>query len=266
MKNKKQRLALKLVGGVAGALLLCWAGLRRRPSNLPFPEVERQDYETLDLPPDLPEPVRRYLRVALGESIPQIETLSVYGRAEANFGFWVPLRYRLVHHAGHAFERYMEVTWFGLPILKAIDRYFQGKGKTGPLGHEAVGPAVDQGANMILWAEGPLMPSIWASECLRWESIDETTARLVFPFGDETDELTVSFDPKTGLVSSIKALRFREPDGDKEPWRVDFLSWHTKDGVTLPTRIAVVWELQGEAWSYWDIEKVYWNRDVSDRL
>ena len=117
----------------------------------------------------------------------------------------------------------MEITWFGLPVLRAIDRYVDGAGMTGPLGKAATGPAVDQGANMILWAEAPLMPSLWITDRrLRWEAIDNTTARLIFPFGDGEDELMVHFDPESGLVARMTALRYRdEVSGKTDPLHED---------------------------------------------
>lgn len=256
-----------VAGGVAVLAGVGWAGLQVSPPNLPLPNDAPRDLGTVDIPARLPAPVRRYFQVALGDQAPRIESLVVCGRARANFGLWLPLRYRLVHRPGHAFERYMEVTWFGLPVLKAIDRYVDGVGMTGPIGHEATGPAVDQGANMILWAEAPLMPTLWlAGSRLRWEAVDETTARLIFPFGDEEDELTVHFDPESGLVARITALRYRDEASGKVPWRVDFLTWQTANGAKLPARIAVTWEDQGRPWSYWDLEEIFWNVDISQAL
>ncbi len=265
--NKFRKLTLGLAGGLAALVALGWAGLRLPPDNLPPPVDTPHDRGTVNVPTDLPAPVRRFYATAYGEQVPRVESLIVYGRARANFGLWMPLRYRLVHKPGHAFERYMEVTWFGLPVLKAVDRYVDGHGMTGPLGNEATGPEVDQGANMILWAEAPLMPSLWISdERIRWEAIDDTSARLFFPFGDGEDNITVHFDPESHLVARITALRFRDVESGKIPWHADFLAWQTHNGVQVPARIAITWEDQGEPWSYWDFEDYYWNVDVSEIL
>jgi hypothetical protein len=259
-----------MIGIASGTVVLAglgWAGLQMSPWNLPSPVDEPRDFGTVKPPDDLPTPVRRYYQAALGEQIPRVESLVVCGRGRVNFGLWLTLRYRLVHRPGYAFERYMEITWFGLPVLKAIDRYVDGVGMTGPLGHAATGSAVDQGANMILWAEAPLMPSLWITDRrIRWEAVDDTTARLIFPFGDEEDELTVHFDPESGLISHMTALRYRDERNGKIPWRVDFTSWQTINGVKLPARIAVTWEDQGKPWSYWDFEDICWNVDISKTL
>ena len=130
-----------VAGGVAVLAGIGWAGLQVSPPNLPPPVDASQDLDTVAIPTGLPAPVRRYFQVAVGDQVPRIESLVVCGRARANFGLWLPLRYRLVHRPGYDFERYMEVTWFGLPVLKAIDRFVDGAGMTGPVGKAATGPA-----------------------------------------------------------------------------------------------------------------------------
>lgn len=265
--HQLSKVMICIAGGVAVLAGIGWVGLQVPPSNLPPPVDEPQDLGTVEIPIDLPAPVRRYFQAAFGHQVPRIESLVVCGRARANFGIWGPLRYRLVHRPGYDFERNMEITWFGLPVLKAIDRYVDGVGMTGPVGKAATGPAIDQGANMILWAEGPWIPSLWITDSrIRWEAVDDTTARLVFPFEDKEDELMVHFDPESGLVARVTALRYPDEKGGKTPWRVDFTSWQTVNGVKIPTRAAVTWEDQGEPWSYWDYEHVFWNVDISRTL
>jgi len=261
------RVIVGIVGGLAVLAGIGWTGLQVSPSNLPLPADEPEHLGSVETPTNVPAPVRRYYQVAFGDQVPRIESLTVYGRARAHFGLWMPLRYRLVHRPGYAFERYMEVTWFGFPVLKAIDRYVDGKGKTGPMGKEAIGPEVDQGANMILWAEAPLMPSLWITdERLRWEAIDDTSARLIFPYEGTEDELIVHFDQETGLIRRMTALRYRDAESGKIPWHADFLAWQTVEGLQVPKQASILWEDQGKPWSYWDFEEYYWNVDISEYI
>lgn len=270
--KRVQKILLRVTGGLIALAGIGWLGLQVRPANFSPPTVEPQEQGTITLPPDLPAPVRRYMEAVFGEEIPRMTSMVALGRARANFGIWMPLRYRLTHWPGYAFEREMVVTWFGYPILRALDQYLDGKGMTGPVGHFATGPTVDQGANMILWAEAPLMPSLWLTdERISWEPIDATSARLFFPFETEsgqteTDEITVYFDEESGLITRTWALRYRDVGGAKIPWRVDYSGWQEQQGVLVPTRVAVTWEDQGSPWSYWDIEYVVWNIDISETL
>ena len=89
---------------------------------------------------------------------------------------------------------------------------------------------------------------------------------MIFPFGQEEDELTVHFDPESGLIARMTALRYRDAESGKIPWRVDFLAWQTVNGARLPARIAITWEDQSKPWSTWDIEDVHWNVDISKML
>ena len=261
------KIVIGILGGLAVLAGIGWAGLQVRPSSFAPPDDAPKNLGVVDVPADLPAPVRRYFLTAFGEQVPRTESLIALGTGRANFGFWMPLRFRLTHDPGVAFQRDMEVTWFGRTVLKAVDRYVNGAGMTGPVGREATGPAVDQGANMILWAEAPLIPSLWLTDDrIRWEAIDNTSARLIFPFHDGEDELTVHFDPESGLISHLTALRFRSEETGKVPWRVDFLTWQTMNGVTVPEQLSVTWADQGKPWSYWDFDAYYWNVDVGGVL
>lgn len=265
--NQFGTIALGLLGGLAIIAGIGWAGFQVRPNNLSPPADAPEDLGSVEIPTDVPDPVRQFFRAAYGEEAPRVDSLAVYGRARANFGLWLPLRFRLVHLPGQAFERYMEITWFGRTILKAVDHYAEGRGKTGPIGREATGPEIDQGANMILWAEAPLMPSLWITdECIRWEAIDKHSARLFFPLGKEEDELVVHFDPETHLITRLTALRYRDAESGKIPWHADFLDWKTVKNAQAPARIAITWEDQGKPWSYWDLEDYYWNVDIGPFL
>ena len=177
------------------------------------------------------------------------------------------MRFQLFHRVGYDFRREMQVTWFGFPVLKALDQYVNGKGMTGLVGKADTDARVDQGSNMILFAEAPLYPAIFVTDSrIRWVAIDDTSAEMFFPFGAEEDSMTVYFDPKTDLISKMTALRYFGANGEKEPWRVDFLTWQTVDGMTIPARSSITWEKQGKPWSYWDITGVVWNVDLSEVL
>jgi hypothetical protein len=254
-------------GGLVALAGIGWMGLQVPPRIFPPILDESQNLGTVQIPADLPAPVRRYVQVAFDDQIPQVDSMVAWGRARANFGLWMPLRFRLYHRPGHDFRRDMEVTWFGLPVLKAVDQYLNGHGMTGPVGSAETGAKVDQGANLILWAEASLMPSLLVSDPrIRWEAIDATSARLIFPFDDQQDEMVFHFDPQTGLITRTTALRYRGAEGEKVAWYAETLAWQTVNGVKLPARVAITWEDEGKPWSSWDFEGVVWNVDISQQL
>ena len=265
--NSLTKITLMIGGTLAALAALAWVGLQI-PSKIIAPATGKsQAGENVLVPENLPAPVRRYLHVALGDHAPRIESAVFWGRAQANFGLWVPMRFQLYHRVGYDFRREMQVTWFGFPVLKALDQYVNGQGMTGLVGKADTGERVDQGSNMILFAEAPLYPSIFVTDPrIRWVAIDETSAQMFFPFGTEEDSMTVTFDPQTALITKMTALRYFGANGEKEPWRVDFLTWQVVDGMTIPLRSAITWEKQGKPWSYWDMTGVAWNVDLSSVL
>lgn len=262
--NTLLKMVVSIAGGLAALVAIGWVGLQVPPKIVTPATEKAQTVGDVEIPTKLPAPVLRYLQVALGGHAPQIESAVFWGRAQANFGVWVPMRFQLYHRVGYDFRRAMQITWFGFPVLKALDQYVNGLGMTGLVGKADTGVRVDQGSNMILFAEAPLYPSIFATDArIRWVAIDDTSAQLFFPFGAEEDAMTVYFDPQTDLITKMTALRYFGANGEKEPWRVDFLSWQTVDGMTIPARSAITWEKQGKPWSYWDITGVSWNVDLS---
>jgi hypothetical protein len=244
-------------------LLIGWLGFQIKPR--PFPAQNRRHYlGTIDLPPDLPEPVRRYFLTVTGPHIPNVESLVVWGRGRIRRGLWMPLRTWVAHVPGYDFRRSMEVTWFGLPVLKVIDEYINRRGMTKVGEREATNEYINQAANLILWAEAAAMPSLLISDPrVRWEAIDEDTARLIVPFENQKDTLTVRFDSQTGLISRMEAMRCKNGP-EKVLWLVDFLRWGQFQDTVLPTRISITWADDGTPWSYWDWEAFEWNVDLSE--
>ena len=265
--NTFLKIVVSIAGSLAALAAIGWLGLQIPPRIVAPINGKSQALGGVRIPENLPAPVIRYLHLALGEHAPRIESAVFWGSAQANFGVWMPMRFQLYHRVGYDFRREMQITWFGFPVLKALDQYVNGKGLTGLVGRADTGVRVDQGSNMILFAEGPLYPAIFVTDPrIRWEAIDETSAQLFFPFGAEEDSMTVYFDAQTDLITKMTALRYFGANGEKEPWRVDFLSWQVVDGMTIPARSAITWEKQGKPWSYWDITGVTWNVDLSTVL
>ena len=224
--------------------------------------------------PDLPEPVRRHFAQTIGSPTPQIKTAVLWGGARAHVkGLWLPLRFKSWHRAGQDFYRRLEYTWFRQPFMHGEEYFINGEGMFEISGDEERGPWVDQSANLAMWAEVVWLPALLVHDPrVRWEAVDNVTARLIVPFKDGTDELTAHFDPVSGCMTDFTALRFRDVDdnqltqAEKEPWRVNLLEWRKFGELTLPSQVAIAWGESGSPWSYWWLEGVAYNVDVSDRL
>ena len=198
-------------------------GLRVRPA--PFPGVSGPIVppETVPLPEGLPAPVERYYRLTYGERVPVVTSGVISGRGTLRlFGIRFPLRFRFMHEAARNFRSYFELTVFGRPVIKADEHYRDGKFRQElPFGVEEGEPKNDHSAALRMWAEWALwLPAMILQDPLaRWEAIDDETALLVVPYGDERERLVVRFDSATGKLLYAEAMKYKHPtDPTKTLW------------------------------------------------
>jgi hypothetical protein len=268
------RIAAIVVASLAGLLVLlvvlAWVGLHVKPK--PFPPYPEQTppLNTMDLPTDLPAPVARFYETIIGDQVPVMESAVITARGTLRFqGITFPMRLRFTHDAGRGYRHYIEATVFGYPLLKVNEYYLDGKSRLElPFGVVEGGEKVNMGASLGLWGESVWLPSIYITDPrVRWEPVGDTTARLVVPFGTEEDEFTVAFDPQTGLIRSMEALRYREDtDEARIPWLLEALEWETFHGVTIPWLSSVTWQDEGTPWLIIKVEEVVFNVDIEEYI
>ncbi len=250
---------------LAGAL---WLGLRTEPAPYPPYEQGAPALETVALPEGLPSPVARYYRTIIGDQIPLVRSAVVSGRARLRlFGLRFPARFRFVYIAGRAYRHDIEVTFFGRPLMRVHEVYREGEARLElPVGVIEGEPKVNAAANLGLWGESIWLPSILVTDPrVRWEALDDTSARLVVPFGDEEDVFTATFDPQSGLLVSLEAMRWKEPESEvKLRWSNAPLGWRAFHGVLIPSPASTTWQDERSPWAVWTIEEVAYNVDVSD--
>jgi hypothetical protein len=254
-----------------GALMgLAWIGLRVQPRPFPAYQAPSHPADRAPLPTGLPAPVERYFRATLGEHVPVITSAVMSGRGLMRLG-GLPLhcRLRFVLAAGQGYRHDIEVTWLGLPLVKVNERYLDGRAVMElPWGRVEHEPKVDQSANLNLWGESFWLPSsLLLDQRLRWEPIDEQSARLVVPLGLGDDSLVARFDPRTGLLTRTEALRYRAAgDHEKRPFQSDVRGWATFDGQRVPSAYALTWLDQRAPWLELEIEATVYNVDVEQYL
>jgi hypothetical protein len=258
---------LGVLGVLGGVLATGWLGLRVKPRPFPGYPESTADLDTVALPDGLPEPVTRFFKRIVGERVPIITSAVITGSVRLRFfGLNIPGRFRITHIAGQAYRHYIEATFFGLPIIKVNEWYLDGKARLQlPFGVVENEAKIDMAANLGLWAESIWLPSVFLTDSrVRWETIDEATARLVVPFGEQEDSFTVGFNPHTGLIRTLETMRFQEAtDEAKTLWRNEALGWQTFNEITIPSRASVTWGDDGVPWSVWTVEDVAYNVDVS---
>jgi len=257
-----------VLGGIAGLFATGWAGLHVWPKPFPSLGVASLDLGSVPIPVGLPQSVARYYRAVCGDEVPRVHSAVVSGLARLRvLGIRFPGRFRFVHRAGRDYRHYIELTFFGRPIFRVNEFYLGGESRLElPFGVTEGEPKVAQAANLGLWGESFWFPSILLSDPrVRWEAVDERTARLVVPFGGEEDRLTVRFDRKPGRVRSIEAMRFKDKSSaGKTLWRNEIVDWMTQDGWHVPAAVRITWQDDVAPWAEFHAREVVLNADVSE--
>lgn len=248
--------------GVVVVLAIGWAGLLVRPA--PFPPLAEASAEqaTAPLPDDLPAPVARFYRELYGEVLPRYESVLLSGRATLRIaGVTLPARWRFVHDVGDAYRHRIVTTWFGLPLLRVDERFVDGRGTMRlPFGTEQ-GPTIDQGANLALWAEAMWFPAALATDPrVAWEPVDDVTALLRVPFGEASETFVARFDPDSGLLTTLEAMRYKGADAsEKTLWITRAGAWGRVDGRPTAIVASVRWLDEGRPWADFRVEELVVN-------
>jgi hypothetical protein len=253
---------------VAGLAALVGSGFVVRPRPLPATRSGRPA-GTVDLPGGLPTPVARFYAAVGGAVVPRIDTFTLWGRARMRRRPLppLPLTFRSEHRVGRSGRQWLAVTWYGLPVLRGIDTFLDGHGEMRIGRQRVTGPEIDQGENLFVWAELAVLPATLASRPgIRWEPVDDDTARLRVPFGDGEDELLFDFDPDTGLVSRCRAMRYRVPGGPKVGWEIWYERWRHFPAGRFPARIRVRWVDQARPWFTLDVDGLATNAAIDAEL
>jgi hypothetical protein len=206
--------------------------------------------QTVPLPAGLPAPVERFYRQTYGNTIPVIETVVVSGRGWMRFvGLKAPIRFRFTHEAGQSFRHDIHITLFGLPLMKGFETYIDGRGWANTPGMQA-GAGFDQGSNVSLWAEAlNWFPAVLLTDPrVEWRPVDDVTALLVVPFGAGFETLVVRFDPASGGVQFIEAMKFKAAVNNKVLW------------------LNGVWFDEGQPWIALNVDDVLLNASVREYI
>ena len=237
-----------ILGSIIFLVLAGWLGLSLRPRAFAALPQQPQPPDTVPLPAGLPAPVERFFRVTYGEQLPLIDTAAITGRGFIRMaGVAVPVRFRFIHDAGRNYRHYIEMTLFGLPVIKVNEYYVGGKERmVMPWGVDENNPKLDQGGFLGMWAEiiGWLPARLATDPQVRWEPVDADTAWLVVPFGEEQERFLIRFDPVNGGIKYWEVMRYKGGVGEKALW------------------INGTWFDDGRAWANFAAEQVVYNVPV----
>jgi hypothetical protein len=214
----------------------------------------------------LPAPVQRYLRAVLKEGQPMLVGARVRHTGTFNMGRdanrWKPFTSdQLVITRRPGFDWNATIAMMpGLPA-RVHDAYVAGEGilHASILGLITVANLrgagdIAEGELMRFFAEAAWYPTVLLpSQGVRWEPIDERSARGTLADGDNRVTLTFSFD-EDGLIETVRAdARGRTVDGDivATPWQGRFWNYEERGGIRVPLDGEVAWLRPEGELPYW---------------
>jgi hypothetical protein len=206
----------------------------------------------------LPEPVRRYLEIALPETLEPVRFVRVQqtgmlrGDPEQD---WMPLSAEQ-YNAG-AFPAFI---WHArlrpLPFIpvEARDIYDRGRGNMLiklffilPVA-DATGPEMDVSSLLRYLGEMPWFPTAFLNEDLvRWEAVDASRARATITGGNHSASAFFSFDAEGRITEITSDERYRSVGDEfvRSRWTGYYRDYEEKNGFLIPTKLESVWNLPG---------------------
>lgn len=122
---------------------------------------------------------------------------------------------------------------------------------------DAHGPQTDQGTLLRYLAEICWFPDAALQPYIRWTAVDSLTANATLKSVEMNVTGTFHFSPN-GELRGFDALRYYEQKGGAtlEKWHIenDPASYRVFEGRRIPTRSAVSWQLEGENFTWFELE------------
>jgi hypothetical protein len=221
---------------------------------------------------NLPEPVQRYMHYSGVVGHPWIQSvrLTQVGKfrqgADRPWMDFSAVEFYTTDPPGFRWEAKFKM--FGIPLLRAEDKYEHGHGSMfGKLvGLKTIfdvsGEMMDQASMMRYLNEVFWFPTAYLGDNMRWDEIDDKSARVNFSDGGREIEATLYFD-KEGRLENFIAKRYREIDGEfsLDTWSTPITAYGEHKGLKLPVRGSAVWHISEGDFSYIDLEikKVEYN-------
>jgi hypothetical protein len=227
--------------------------------------VEPKTFDVHELE-GLPAPVQRYFRTALQDAQPMIAAVTVehagtfnMGENADNWKKFTSTQRVITQRPGFLWDARIAMVP-GLYVY-VHDAYVAGAGILHPavLGLFTIMNMrgtrdVAEGELMRFFAEAAWYPTaLLPSQGVRWEPVDDSSARATLTDGDIALTMLFTFDD-AGLISSARAeARGRTVGGEvvPTPWEGRWSDYEVRDGMLVPQSGEVAWILPEGPRPYW---------------
>lgn len=212
----------------------------------------------------VPAPVERYFRFALIDGQPGISrawlrsTGDFLGNPPDGWSTFTAQQHVSIRPYGFVWDASIRM----MPVVpvRVRDGYVEGGGMM----HAKVGglvtvidlrdtPEMAAGSLLRYLAEATWYPTaLLPSADIRWDPLDDRSARVTLRDGETTVALDVFFGDQ-GEIIRVWAMRHREVDGTMvlTPWEGTFSDYRRLDGMMVPARGEVAWLLPDGPQPYW---------------
>ncbi|MFO7882482.1 MAG: DUF6544 family protein [Kosmotogaceae bacterium] len=223
--------------------------------------ITRSDLE------DLPAPVKKWLEFAGVVGKEKISLVRLKQKAEMKLEkekTWMPVeaeQYFTVNPPGFIWKAKIKAAPFFHIVGR--DKYFNGKGNMQIkilslfTVADSSGKEMDQGTLLRYLAETVWFPSAVLSDYIRWEEVDNKTAKATMNF-EGTTATGIFYFSDEGYVMNFEAERYKETDEEYslETWSVDMNEYKNMDGFMIPSKGEVTWKLNDGDFTWYSFEIV----------
>jgi hypothetical protein len=210
----------------------------------------------------LPPAIQRYLRFAgvAGRPVPATVSLTQRGQMRLRPGWpWMPfVAWQTYTTAPPGFVWEARLKPLPFWTVRGRDAFIDGAGRMEVWATpflkvvDASGPELDQGEILRFLGELPWLPAAFTLPGLRWEAIDDGTARATMTVGDTSASVVFHVAPNGGITEAAAERYWAGGNGPARltPWSGTFADYREVNGVRLPTHARVTWHLPEGDYAY----------------
>lgn len=210
----------------------------------------------------LPAPVQHYMRAVLREHQPVVSAATIEHAGVIRGGTWrafTSTERFVIHRPGFDWEARV-AAGPGIAV-RVHDAYIAGEGMLRasllglvPLANVRGTPEAARAELMRFLAEAVWFPTaLLPSQGVRWEPVDERSAKATLVDGDTTVTLLFRFN-EIGLAETVRAeARGRAVSGGvvPTPWECRLGKYELRDGMRIPIEAEVAWLPPAGPRPYW---------------
>jgi hypothetical protein len=210
----------------------------------------------------LPKPVQKFLSYSgvIGKKKPQNIRLEQKGALRTQYfdewrkeerKRWLP--FKAVQYISTNPPGFI---WFAnVKSFQSTDILMDGKGSisTNKMGFRKkghiTGKEVDEGSLLRYIAEMIWFPAAMVNDYIRWEAIDDTSAKATIKMNDKTVSGTFKFDKEGKIVNFIGERHFHVKQGHHVfgRWETPVEKYKEISGIKIPSFVKGVWDFDGDA-------------------